>query len=258
MIHFIIPLYNKENSVAQNIHFLYKFLKSSLGQGFEIVLSDDGSTDKTLEAARSLEESLPGVRVVGYSENKGRGYAIKYAARSCTEEHVIFMDLDFPQTTSLERILEMAAALKNNHVVIGSRFLPGSNTKRFLVRGLVSKAYRILLKIFFPGLGIKDPDIGFKGFKTHYLHKMSTLSRMDGWSWDLETLIIAQRNHLKTAEIPIDWNEKHTRHTSSVNILKASLEQFLGILKIKKNLKNGAYDFHKHKQGTEGNNGHDT
>jgi len=243
LIHFIIPLYNKENTLSKNINHLNEFLKLYLKQKYEIILSDDGSTDNTLAVAQSLEESLPRVRVVGYSCNRGRGYAIKYAAKSTKGKYIIFADLDFPQTTSLTRILEMADSLKKNQVVIGSRFLPESSTKRFLTRSLVSRAHRLLLKLIFPWVGIKDPDVGFKGFQTSSFHRINKLSKMNRWSWDLEVIVIAQKNHLRMVEIPIDWNEKHTSYTSAVNIFRASLEELKGMLQIKKSLKKSYYEF---------------
>lgn len=243
MIHFIIPLYNKEDILEKNINCLNEFLKSHLKQEYEIVLSNDGSRDNTLEIAQSLEKSLPLVRVVGYSPNRGRGYAVKYAARSCSGNYVIFADLDFPQTTSLGRILEMIDSLKKNQVVIGSRFLPKSVTKRFLRRRFVSRAYRLLVKLFFPWIKIKDPDIGFKGFQTSSFLRINKLSQMDRWSWDLEVLIIARKNHLRINEIPIDWNEKYNKYTSSVKIFKDSWEEFSGMIRIKRNLKKGYYEF---------------
>lgn len=243
MIHFIIPLYNKEDTLEKNITDLNKFLESRLIQGYEIVLSDDGSRDSTLEIAQSLEKSFPQIRVVGYSLNQGRGYAIKYAARSCSGNYIIFADLDFPQTTSLERMLEMIDYLKTNQVVIGSRFHPESETKRILIRSLISRAYRLFVKLLFPQIKIKDPDIGFKGFQAQSFSKINKLSQLNRWSWDLEVLVIAQKNHLRIAEIPIDWNEKHNRYVSSVKIFKDSLEEFLGLFQIERNLKKGYYEF---------------
>lgn len=243
LVHFIIPVYNKEDSLPKNIQWLSYFLESRLKENYEIVLSDDGSTDASFGIAKKLEKSLPNMRVVGYPDNRGRGYAVKFAGQTCQGTHIIFADLDFPQTTSLEKILEMFALLKENQVVIGSRFHPESRTERIWLRSVVSCVYRLFVRVLFPRLKIHDPDIGFKGFQRPSFEKISLLSRMDRWSWDLEVMAIARRNNLLVAEIPISWNERHEKRTSSVRLFRDSWEEFLGMLRIKKGLLKGIYDF---------------
>ncbi len=214
-----------------------------LKEDYEIVLVNDGSEDRSLEIARQLEKSASKVRVVSYSPNRGRGYAIKRAAVSCGGEILIYTDLDFPQTTALQHILSMLDCLRQNQVVIGSRFLKESQTQRIWQRKLVGIIHRLLIRILFSELKIRDPDAGFKGFSLAALRKMIPLSRMDRWSWDLEMLVIARRNGLSIAEIPIDWNERYEKYFSSVHLVRDSWEELTGMLRIKRNQARGAYDF---------------
>lgn len=219
------------------------FLKSHMKEDYEIILSNDGSTDRSLRIAQALEKSLPRLRIVSYPHNQGRGYAVKFAARICNGNIIIFADLDFPQTTRLEKILEMLAQLEENQIVIGSRFLSESKTKRILLRDVVGRAYRFFVRVFFPELKIKDPDVGFKGFHQSSFAKINQVSKMNRWPWDLEVMVIAQKNNLKIAEIPIDWNEMHEKGASSVKLFQACWEEFFGMLQIKRNLKKGFYSF---------------
>ena len=73
LIHFIIPLYNKEKTVVKNVTTVQNFLKSKLEADYEILLCDDGSKDRTPELARDLAVQLPNVKVIGYKKNRGRG-----------------------------------------------------------------------------------------------------------------------------------------------------------------------------------------
>jgi len=208
---------------------------------FELVLCDDGSRDGSAAAARELEASHPSIRAVGYPENRGRGYAVRFAAMTCPGEYLIFTDLDFPQTTALRHIVEMKARLRLGQIVVGSRFLKSSVTRRLWLRGIVGRAHRFLVRLFFPRLDVRDPDAGFKGFDLALLKKMSVVCAEDRWSWDLEILAIAKANGYPVIEIPIDWNERHDAYATSVNVLRASWEEWTGMRRIRRNLKTGRY-----------------
>jgi dolichyl-phosphate beta-glucosyltransferase len=242
-LHYIVPAFNAEKILTTNIAILDDFLSARLGDAYEIVVCDDGSADRTPALARKLAESRARVRTVGYSVNRGRGYAIKYAAETCPGRFLIYSDLDFPQTTELDRVPEMLGLLKDHPVVVGSRFLPGSHTRRIRGRKVISRAHRLLVGMFFPRLGVSDPDMGFKGFEREAFRSIAPLCRMDRWSWDLEFLVIARRNGIGIAELPVDWEEKHEGYVTSVNLLRDSREEFLGLFRIRKNLARRHYDF---------------
>jgi glycosyltransferase involved in cell wall biosynthesis len=241
MIHFVVPYFNNEKNLEENVLALYLFLEQNLGGGFELILCNDGSTDRSAEIAAALGRSCPLIRLVGYMPNRGRGFAVRFAAETCPGEYLVFSDLDFPRTTGLEHILDMIRSLEDNQVVVGSRFLRQSRTRRILRRRAVSRAYRLLVRLLYPQLGIKDPDAGFKGFRLDSLKSMNRLSREDRWSWDLEMLAIARANGFAIAEIPINWDERHEGYVSSVHLFRDGWEEWTGMLRIRKNLKRGFY-----------------
>lgn len=233
MIHFIIPIYNQGESVVDNISRLLSFLKVHLYEPYEIVLCDDGSTDDTLSQAKQLALSSKSIRVLGYKKNRGRGFAIKFAGNTCQGEYLIYFDLDFPKTTNLLKLMEMAKNLKENDIVVGSRFLAGSQTRRVPLRALISKIYRCLVYLILPELRIRDVDVGFKGFKRSCFKEVNLYSKIDKWSWDLEFLMIARAKKMKIKEFPINWNERYDGYSSAINILKDSFEEFCGILDVR-------------------------
>lgn len=241
MIHFVVPFYNNESNLEENVRSLYQFLDANLGDGFELVLCNDGSTDRSAEIAGRIAHSFSQMRIVGYAPNRGRGFAVRFAAETCRGEFLIYADLDFPQTTDLRHIPDMIRSLQGNQVVVGSRFLRESETNRIWRRRAVSRAYRLLVRLLLPRLKIKDPDAGFKGFRLDGLKSMNRLSREDRWSWDLEMLTIARANGFAVVEIPINWNERHDRYVSSVHLFRDGWEEWTGMLRIRKNLKRGLY-----------------
>ena len=86
-----------------------------------------------------------------------------------------------------------AAALDADRVVVGSRFLGGSKTRRQRIRGLVGRAHRLFVRALLPALGVCDPDAGFKGFDLAWLKRAPAVCREDRWSWDMEILAVARR-----------------------------------------------------------------
>jgi glycosyltransferase involved in cell wall biosynthesis len=242
LFHYIVPVYNKEKVLARNARLLDEFLRDRLGTPYEIILCDDGSTDRSAGVAAEVAAASPRVRATGYPANRGRGAAVKFAAESCPDGPIVYSDLDFPQTSGLERLLEMAKRLEGSPIVIGTRFHSRSSTKRLCRRNLIGRAHRLAVRAFFPKLKLSDPDMGFKGFRQPEFSRLNGLSRMDRWSWDLEVLVIARRNGLPIVELPIDWRERYEDYSSAVHLLRDSREEFLGMLAIRKNLRRGLYD----------------
>lgn len=241
MIHFVVPYFDNEKNLEQNVLAFYLFLKQNLAGGFELVLCNDGSTDRSAEIAAALTRSCPQIRLVGYAPNRGRGFAVRYAGGTCSGDYLIFTDLDFPQTTDLAHILEMIESLRDSQVVVGSRFLRKSETRRIRKRKAVGLAHRFFVRLLFPRLKVRDPDAGFKGFALPVFKQMIPLCRENRWSWDLEILTIARANHFSIKEIPINWNERHVAYVSSVNVLGAACEEWTGMFRIRKNFKKGKY-----------------
>jgi len=241
VIHFVVPFYNNESNFAENVLAIHSFLARELPDDFEVVLCDDGSTDGSLRKARELERAYLSIRVIGYERNRGRGYAVRFAALGSAGGHLIFSDLDLSQTTDLRHILVMKARLQESHLVVGSRFLRESRTKRIWRRDALGRAHRFFVRVLLPELKVNDPDAGFKGFDLAWLQKMCRVSRMDRWSWDMEVLAIARANGLSIAEIPIDWNERHDAYASSVKLVRDAWEEFRGMFRIRRNFRKGIY-----------------
>jgi len=84
----IIPAYNEEGKIGKTIREVRR-LFNNLGIEHEIIVVDDGSTDNTFKEATS--ERFDNVKVVGYKQNKGKGYAIKYGLRFASKQLLIYL-----------------------------------------------------------------------------------------------------------------------------------------------------------------------
>jgi glycosyltransferase involved in cell wall biosynthesis len=235
MISFVIPVYNEEKIITKSLSTFISFLKSKKIQKYEIILINDGSTDNTKKIIETFKEKHKKIKLISYKKNKGRGFAIKQSINHVNFENIIFIDMDIPVTTNLNIINQMIVKLKKNHIVIGSRFLQKSKIERRPLRSLISVIYRkIFFKICFPKIQLSDIDVGIKGFQKKTFYKLNKKTKNNRWSWDSEIILRAVKLNLKIIEIPIIWKE--TKH-SNLNISSASIDQFFGLLKIKKMLK---------------------
>src|SRR5271165_1759920 len=122
----ILPAYNEEKRLEKSIKRLLSELEGVL-DNFEIIISEDGSSDRTLQIAQSLQSDK--IRVLHNDQRSGKGGAIRSALAQCRGNLVIFMDVDLAShpkhVKDLLNLLE-----KGNAIVIGSRYLKGSKSKR--------------------------------------------------------------------------------------------------------------------------------
>src|SRR5687768_7176258 len=89
----IFPCYDEESRLPASLARVSEYLDSR-GWSYEILIVDDGSSDRTPEIAREAAEADPRVRALGYDGNRGKGFAVAYGARHARGEWVLFSDAD--------------------------------------------------------------------------------------------------------------------------------------------------------------------
>jgi hypothetical protein len=202
MVSLILPVHNEGAVLEENVKRLERMLEPVLGD-YEIVISEDGSTDDTHSIAKRLESKR--IKVLHHRERLGKGNAIKKAAALARNNVLIFMDADLASDPNfvdglLRHIREGAA------IVIGSRYLRESKAKRSAVRYVASRGFNFLVRTML-GSKLTDHQCGFKAFRKDLV--LPIINEIDDgkWFWDTELLVRAQRKGLKVAEIPIEWKE---------------------------------------------------
>ena len=199
----ILPVYNEEKVLRRSVNSIKKTLEK-MPYNFEIIISEDGSTDRTAEIAKSLECS--DITVLNNGERKGKGAAIKSAAAHTRGNIILFMDADLASHPShmkeLIKLLDSGAA-----IVIGSRYLSSSRAKRTLSRHFASKSFNFLVRAMLDSK-LSDHQCGFKAFRKDLVLPIINEVEDKKWFWDTELLVRAQRNGLKIVEIPIKWKEE--------------------------------------------------
>lgn len=227
-----IPMYNESAVIEKNAKALYSYMSSAF-DSWEVVCTDDGSTDGCAQKLESL--ALPNFRVISYRPNQGKGYAVKTAMLEATGEVRIFTDTDLAYGTDIiGRIAKMFCENPDCDIIIGSRNLNKSGYEGYtFLRRIVSKTYIKLLQLI-GGFGYTDSQCGIKGFRDSAAKKIFPLMETRRWAFDFEALLIAGRFKMKIKEIPVVILN---HGESKMNILSDSVKMFRDLLKIRRRVK---------------------
>ena len=234
MISVIIPMYNEEKIIENTAKEVCEYMTERFGAGeFEVLFSNDGSLDGCAEAVRSLK--LDGVRVTGYEKNRGKGCAVRTAMLEAAGDFVMFTDADLAYgTEGIGKLYERYEESRSAGLFIGSRNIgeDGYDGYTFL-RKIMSKTYIKVLCIA-GGFKLSDSQCGCKGFTNEACKKIFSLCTVDGFAFDFEAIMIADKMGYKIEEIPV----KIINHRESkVNIVKDTMRMLNDLRKIKARVK---------------------
>jgi glycosyltransferase involved in cell wall biosynthesis len=213
MFSIIIPVYNEEKLLEANV----AKLAAHVGDvPFEIIIANNGSTDKTLDIATSLAEKDDKIKVITV-DKKAPGLAFKKAAKIARGDILVSQDMDL--STNLE-FIEQALQLMDKHdIVIGSKRM-GRQERSFL-RKLPSNIFIFLTNLLL-GLRYEDYSMAAKAYrKSLVLRNLDKLD--DGTSYVIELVYFARKAGKNVADIPVDCFDKRK---SKFNIIQESLYRF--------------------------------
>jgi putative flippase GtrA len=224
----VVPVYNEEAVLERSVRRLHRFLTAEFPFSWRIVIADNASTDATPAIGRRLAAELPGVRLLRL-ERKGRGRALRAAWAGSDAQVVGYMDVDL--STDLRGLLPLVAPLLSGHsdLAIGTRLAHGSRVVRGPKRELISRGYNRLLHATLRAR-FSDAQCGFKAARTSVLRDGLLASvQDDGWFFDTELLVLAQRRGLRIHEVPVDWVDDPD---SRVRIARTAWDDLRGIARL--------------------------
>jgi dolichol-phosphate mannosyltransferase len=198
-ISIIIPVYNEELNISSILAHLKKILNETL-LDYELIVINDGSTDKT-EPVLLEEQKLDNrVKILSYLQNKGKGHAVKMGVLNSRGDVVCFVDGDLDISPS--EIKNYIKELEGCDLVIASKTHPLSVITAPFVRKMLSKMFSMLVRLVV-GINIKDTQSGLKVGDGNALRKIFTIMLVKRYAFDVEMLAIASRLDLKIKESPI-------------------------------------------------------
>jgi glycosyltransferase involved in cell wall biosynthesis len=226
-IEVVIPVFNEEHVLEYSVRRLHRFLTDEMPFTWRIVVADNASTDGTPEVAHRLAEALPGVRVLRL-EAKGRGRALRAAWSRSDAGVVCYMDVDL--STDLRGLLPLVAPLLSGHsdVAIGTRLANGARVVRGPKRELISRSYNRILHAALRAR-FSDAQCGFKAVRTSALRGLIDDVHDEGWFFDTELLMLAQRRGLRIHEVPVDWIDDPD---SRVDVMRTAWDDLRGVARL--------------------------
>jgi glycosyltransferase involved in cell wall biosynthesis len=189
----VLPAYNEEAN-AQSAVEQVSAVAQQLGMDYEIILVNDGSTDRTGEIARELMERIPNFRLVEHYPNRGYGGSLKAGFAAATKDLVAFVpadnQFDFSEITRLLERLDEAAIVSGNRAEREDHF----------IRKVNAFGWNTVVRLLF-GYLCHDIDCGFKLFRREILDHVTIVS--DGAMIDTELLAGARARGYRIAEVPV-------------------------------------------------------
>ncbi|AAV46755.1 dolichol-P-glucose synthetase [Haloarcula marismortui ATCC 43049] len=204
----VLPAYNEADTIEQTVSITLETLASFLSEdAYEVIVAEDGCSDRTPEIAARLANEDSRIRHVHSDDRLGRGGALEYAFDQADGDTLVYFDTDLATDMSHLEELVNAVRVDGYDVATGSRWLPENRADRPAKRGIPSFGYNTLVRTVLRS-DLKDHQCGFKAFDRGALETLLPLVQDEHWFWDTELLVKAQRNGYRVKEFPVDWTPK--------------------------------------------------
>jgi dolichyl-phosphate beta-glucosyltransferase len=232
----IIPAHNEEIRLPRTLRQIFAFLEKQ-SYSAEVIVVENGSSDRTLELARELAFHRKNLIVI-HEEQRGKGNAVRRGVLDAHGEFRFICDADLSMPID-ELGKFLPPSLNDFDVIIGSREAPGAmryNEPSY--RHLGGRAINLIIRmLILPGLN--DTQCGFKCFRAEAAEKLFSQQKLMGWSFDIELLYLARRNRMSIKEIPVQW---YFDSDSKVRAVRDALRMISDIFRIHINALRGQYD----------------
>ena len=234
----VIPAYNEERRLPSTLDAIFGWLDATSYRDAEVLIVDDGSADGTVAMVEQRAASDPRLRLLRNPGNRGKGYAVRHGMLEATGDWILSTDADLSAPIDELPKLLAAAEQKGAAIAIGSRALD-----RTLI-GVHQSQWREMSGIVFngvmrliTGLPFADTQCGFKLFRRDAAGRVFKRQRLDGFSFDVEDLFIAQTLKIPAIEVPVRWNNVEGTKVGLVQ----GIASFLDLLRIRWNWLQGQY-----------------
>lgn len=218
----VIPAYNEEKNIKKTVEDVFSTLKE-FAIPYEIILVNDGSSDRTVEVAYQMARKIPHMLVIEQYPNRGYGGALKTGFAAAAKDLVVIFPADgqfrFAEVRNLLNLIDHA------DIVCGYR----QRRQDPVNRKLNAFGWNSLLRLFFGYLS-RDVDCGFKCFRRSVLSSIQLTS--DGAMIDAELLATARALGLRIAETPVTHLPRQAGNATGAN-LRVIMKAFVDLLRFR-------------------------
>lgn len=203
----IIPTYNEADNVSAIIDAVLK-----QGKDIDVLVVDDNSPDGTSQIVEEKKKQNSRIHLITRKGKRGLGFAyvegFKYAIRS-SFDYIFEIDADFSHNP--EVIPLMLEEIKENDLVIGSRYIKGINVVNWPLRRLILSFLAAHYVRLITGMPINDPTGGFKCFRRNVLESIDLDAILsDGYSFQIEMNFRTWVKKFRIKEIPIVFTDRRS------------------------------------------------
>ncbi|MGE5237123.1 MAG: glycosyltransferase [Acidobacteriota bacterium] len=232
----VVPVFNGENYVAESLTGLLHFLGQQ-SRSFEIVVVDDGSTDRTASVLQGITDSR--VRTIALERNSGKYSALKAGMAATTGTCRVFTDADVPYDLEAIPFVAQLIIERGIHIVVGDRSLAESSFQAPIspLRHIATDVFSFFVTLLVTG-GLFDTQCGLKGLRGDVADALFPLVRDDGFSGDVELLYIALKHNLEIKRIPVRLQRSAP---STVRLGRHALRMIMRIASLRWYWKHGRY-----------------
>lgn len=239
----ILPAYNETANLKRGVLDQVLAYLAEQSYSWELILSDDGSTDGTTQALQDWADRQKKYRSqikVLLNRHAGKAQTVTAGMLTATGQWRLFSDFD--QSTPLSEVEKLLAFQNDGYgIIFGSRELAGAKRDAEpWYRHLMGRGFNLLVQILAVP-GVKDTQCGFKMFTAAateklfpamYIYGADRQGKKDAFTgaFDVELLFLARRAQIKYKEVPIIW---HHNQTDRVSPLKDSWRMLVDIIKLR-------------------------
>lgn len=242
----VIPNYNeKANILAGCLDEVKNYLKKAPFT-WEVIISDDGSTDGSFDLVQKFVRLHPNFRILP-NQHGGKAAAVLSGIKASKGEVLLFTDMD--QSTPLKEIEKLLPYYDQGFdVVFGSRGKARANFPLF--RQIASFVFRVFRQTMLLK-HVSDTQCGFKSFRTpiakKIFPKLSIFKKVASTGWtvsafDVELLFLAEKAGYKLREVDVEWSDQDKSTSKDRKFIGESLDMLKQILTVKYNDLRGFYN----------------
>ena len=231
----ILPAHNEQDRLPDSLTRILAFLAAQSLEA-EIVVVENGSTDRTAEVAETFARRHANLRVLREAR-RGKGLAVRRGILAATGDYRFICDVDL--SMPIEEVTRfLPPALPDTPIAIASREAPGAvRYDEPTHRHWVGRGFNLLVRLL-AVQGLHDTQCGFKCFRADAAEELFRLQVLNGWTFDVEVLFLARRRGYRVVEIPIPW---YYVPGSRVRLLRDSVAMLTDLLRIRWYAARGRY-----------------
>jgi dolichyl-phosphate beta-glucosyltransferase len=226
----VIPAYNEERRLPQTLREVLDWLARGTFSFREVIVVDDGSRDETARVVEEFARENTCMRLARNPGNRGKGYAVRNGMLEAKGEWILYTDADLSTPIAEIDKLCRAAREQDAAVAIGSRAVDRSlvEVHQPALRELSGRVFNLVMRVV-TGLPFRDTQCGFKLYRADAARQIFSRQKQEGFSFDVEDLLIAKKLGVKAVEVPVRWsNVEGTKVRLSQGIMS-----FLDLVKIR-------------------------